>query len=127
MAVTEQLAEQRRRTEADQHTRESQRRERTHRSSHTHAMVGGSRLVCISTTRRVVDPRRTHRTPSSIIVIYSYFMTRPKEVERDVASHLKRASKVATGGMGALACCDLLIVVQALRKYSAALANRDST
>ena len=66
MAVTEQLAEQRRRTEADQHTRESQRRERTHRSSHTHAMVGGSRLVCISTTRRVVDPRRTHRTPSSI-------------------------------------------------------------
>ena len=51
-------------------------------------------------------------------------MTRPKEVERDVASHLKRVSKVATGGMGALACCDLLIVVQALRKYSAALANR---
>lgn len=131
MAVTEQLAEQRRRTEADQHTRESQRRERTHRSSHTHAMVGGSRLVCISTTRRVVDlvVPIEHRPASrnGIIVIYSYFMTRPKEVERDVASHLKRVSKVATGGMGALACCDLLIVVQALRKYSAALANRDST
>ncbi len=59
-------------------------------------------------------------------------MTRPKEVERDVAQPFEEGMeegehKVATGGMGALACCDLLIVVQALRKYSAALANRDST
>ena len=103
MAVTEQLAEQRRRTEADQHTRESQRRERTHRSSHTHGWWFEYRDSCAS---RRLDVSSTlavpieHRPASrnGIIVIYSYFMTRPKEVERDVASHLKRASKVATGG-----------------------------
>jgi len=131
MAVTEQLAEQRRRTEADQHTAShSAENAHTDRATRMRWLVArdscASRRLDVSSTL-VVPIEHRPASRNGIIVIYSYFMTRPKEVERDVASHLKRASKVATGGMGALACCDLLIVVQALRKYSAALANRDST